>query len=94
MCACSEGCPLYYLPAPRRQARIAAQTPLQVVGGLAVPAEVDGSRLDVDVHQVVDDLALDVVLNAVDEVTASHVDHLDERQLPGRSEPTDECLRG
>lgn len=49
-----------------------------------MPTQVDGSGLDVDVHQVVHDLALDVVLDAVDQVTAAHVDHLDERQLPGR----------
>lgn len=80
-----------HLSAPRRQAGIASQAPLQVVGALPVPTQVDGSGLDVNVHQVVDNLALDVVLDAVDEVTASHVNHLDERQLPGRREQMDEC---
>lgn len=55
-----------------------------------MPTQVDGSGLDVNVHQVVDDLALDVVLDAVDEVPASHIDHLDEGQLPGWREPANE----
>lgn len=72
-----------YLSAVRREARVTAQPPLQVVGTLAVSAQVDGAWLDVDVHQVVDDLALDVILDAVDEVAAPHVYHLDEREVPG-----------
>lgn len=71
-----------YLSAARREAGVAAQPALQVVGALAVSAQVDGARLDVDVHQVVDDLALDVVLDAVDQVAAAHVDHLDEGEVP------------
>ena len=80
-----------HLSAPRRKACVTSQTPLQVVSALAVPTQVDGPGLDVNVHQVVDDLALDVVLDAVDEVPASHVDHLDKRQFPGRREQMDEC---
>lgn len=76
-----RGCP--YLSAPRREARIATQPPLQVVGALPVPTQIDCSGLDVDVHQVVDNLTLDVVLDAVDEVTPPHVYHLDEGQIPG-----------
>lgn len=79
-----------YLSAPRRKACVASQTPLQVVGALPVPTQVDGSGLDMNVHQVVDNLALDVVLDAVDEVTASHIDHLDEGQFPGWRERMDE----
>lgn len=45
-------------------------------------AQVDGTRLHVDVHQVVDDLALDVVLDAVDQEAAPDVDHFDEREVP------------
>lgn len=72
-----------YLSAPRREARVAAQPPLQVVGALAVPTQVDGSGLNVDVHQVVDDLTLDVILDPVDEETPTHVYHLDEGEVPG-----------
>lgn len=79
-----------YLLAPRRKSRVASQAPLQVVGTLAVPTQVDGSGLDVNVHQVVDDLALDVVLDAVDEVAPPHVDHLNEGHFPGWREQTDE----
>ena len=51
-----------------------------------MPTKVDGSGLDVDVHQVVDDLALDVILDAIDEVTPTHIDHLDEGEIPGGQE--------
>lgn len=40
--------------------------------------------MHVDVHEVVDDLALDVVLHPVDKEAASHIHHLDEGQFPGR----------
>lgn len=48
-----------------------------------MPTQVDGSGLDVDVHQVVDDLTLNVILDAVDEVTPTYVYHLDEGQISG-----------
>lgn len=49
-----------------------------------MPTQVDGSGLDVDVHQVVDDLTLDVILDAVDEEPPTHINHLDEGQMPER----------
>ncbi len=52
---------------------------------LAVAAQVDGVLLDVNIHEVVDDLALDVILNAVYQETLAHVDHLDEGQVPERA---------
>lgn len=79
-------CGSSYLPATRREACVTAQPPLQVVSAFSMPAQVDGSGLDVDVHQVVDDLTLDVVLDAVDEVAPSHVYHLNEGELPGGRE--------
>lgn len=82
VCGCS------YLSAPRREACVSAQPALQVVGALPVPTQIDGSGLDVDVHQVVDDLTLDVVLDAVDEVPPPHVYHLDEGVIPGGREHT------
>lgn len=75
-----------YLSAPQREACITAQPPLQVVGALPVPTQIDCSGLDVDVHQVVDNFTLDVVLDAVDKVTPPHVYHLDEGQIPGGRE--------
>lgn len=49
----------------------------------SVPAEVDGVRVYVDVHEVVDNLALDVVLNTVYQEPTAHVHHLDEGQVSG-----------
>lgn len=45
-------------------------------------AQVDGARLHMDVHQVVDDLALDVVLDAVDKEATPDINYLDEREVP------------
>jgi len=42
-----------------------------------VATQVDGARRDVDVHQVVHDAALDVVLDPVHQVPAAHVEDLD-----------------
>lgn len=70
----------------RREACVTAQPPLQVVSALSMSAQVDGSGLDVDVHQVVHNLTLDVVLDAVDEVAPSHVYHLNEGEIPGGRE--------
>lgn len=49
---------------------------------LAVTAQINRPRLHVDVHQVVDDPTLDVVLNTVDQESATNVNHFDERQIP------------
>lgn len=48
-----------------------------------MPAKVDGARVDVDVHEVVDYLALDVILHSVDQKSLAHIYHLDEREIPG-----------
>lgn len=52
--------------------------------GLSVAADVDGVGVHVDVHQVVDDFTLDVILHPVHQETTANVDNLDERQVPGR----------
>lgn len=75
-----------YLSAVDREARVAAQPPLRVVGALSMPTQVDGSGLDVYVHQVIDDLTLDVILDPIDEKPPADVDHLDEGQIPERGE--------
>lgn len=49
---------------------------------LSVPTQVDGVRVHMDVHEVVDNLTLDVVLHPVHQETSAHVHHLDERQVP------------
>lgn len=52
---------------------------------LSVPAQVDGVRMHEDVHEVVDDLALDVVLNTVHQKPTTHVYHLNEGQISGKN---------
>lgn len=47
-----------------------------------MPADVDGVRVHVDVHEVVNDLALDVVLHSVDQEPATHINDLNEGQVP------------
>ena len=76
VCGCS------YLSALRREAGVPPEPSLQVIGALSVPTQVDGSGLDVDVHQVVDDPALDVILDPVDEEPPADIDHLDEGEIP------------
>lgn len=78
------GGPRIYLLAPGRELRVPPEAAFRVVVALSVPTQVDGVRVHVDVHEVVDDLALDVVLHPVDKEAASHVHHLDEGQFPGR----------
>lgn len=59
-----------------RQARISSNPSLDVEVTLPVATQVDGTWSDVDVHQVVDDSALDVVKDAVHQVTTAHVHDL------------------
>lgn len=49
---------------------------------LSVPAEVDGVGVYVDVHEVVHDFTLDVVLHPVDQETTADIDDLDEGEVP------------
>lgn len=53
--------------------------------------QVDGAGLDVDVHQVVDDFTLNVILDPVDEKTAAHVYHFDEGVVSAGGRPTGRC---
>lgn len=66
-----------YLSAPGRETCVATQPSLQVVSALSMPTQVDGSGLDMDVHQVVDNLTLNVVLDVVDKVAPPHIYHFD-----------------
>lgn len=55
-----------------------------------MPAQVDGAGLHVDVHQVVHDAALDVILHTVHQEAPAHIDHLNQRQVPaGGAGPSD-----
>lgn len=75
----SDLCPL------RRQPRVSPDTTHEVELTLAVATQVDGPRRHVDVHEVVDDPALDVVLDPINQVPAAHVEDLDVGQVPAQS---------
>lgn len=66
----------------RRKFCVSSDAALDIVVALSVPAQVDGVRVHVDVHEVVDDLTLDVVLHPVHQEAPAHVHHLDERKVP------------
>lgn len=64
------------------QLRVSPDASLLIVMGLPMAAEVDGVGVYVDVHEVVDNFTLNVILHPVDEETAANVDDLDEGQVP------------
>lgn len=64
------------------QFRVSPDASFLVVMALSVSAEVDGVGVYVDVHEVVHDFTLDVVLHPVYQETAADVDDLDEWQAP------------
>lgn len=74
---------LEHLFASERQLRVSPDACLLVVLALSMPAEVNGMGVYMDVHEVVDDFTLDVVLHPVDQETAADVDDLNEGQVPG-----------
>lgn len=76
-----------------RQFRVPADAALLVVMALAVTAEVDGVGVHVDVHEVVDNFTLDVILHPVDQETAADIDDLDEGQAPVCREDKTQCVR-
>lgn len=79
--------PPTHLGTALRQPRVATDAAHQVELALSVAAEVDGTGRDVNVHQVVDDAALDVVLDPVHQVPAAHIEDLDVGQVSvGRQE--------
>lgn len=46
-----------------------------------MPAQVDGAGCDVDVHEVIHNSALDVILDSVHQVSPTHINDLYEGQL-------------
>lgn len=77
--------PSPYLLAPVGEARVTSNLPLEVELAFTMPTEINGAGLDMDVHQVVNDPALDVILNPVDQEPPANIDDLDERKLPRKS---------
>lgn len=69
-----------------RQARISTDSSFDVEVTLTVATQVDRTWCNVDVHQVVDDSALDVVKDTVHQVTTTHVHDLYVWQIPGARE--------
>lgn len=69
---------------PHREAGVSPNPAQEIELALSVAAQVDGARLDVDVHEVVHDLALDVVLDSVHQEPLAHIYDLDEGKVPGR----------
>lgn len=67
-----------------RKAGVSSDASLEVEFAFTVAAEVDGSWSDMDVHQVVDNSALDVVNDPVHQVTTAHVHDLYKRHVAGR----------
>lgn len=67
---------------PGRQARVSSDASLNVEVTFTVATQVDRAWCDVDVHQVVDDSALDVVKDAVHQVATAHIHDLYVRQVP------------
>lgn len=51
-----------------------------------MPAEVDGAWCDVDVHEVVHDTALDMILDPVYQISGAHVEDLNVGHIPNADE--------
>lgn len=58
---------------------VPSNAPLHVVVALTMPAQVDGVGVHMDVHEVVHNLTLDVVLYTVHQELPTHIHHFDER---------------
>lgn len=71
-----------YLLSSWREARVPSDSTIDVELALAMAAQVDGARRDVNVHEVVDDPALDVVQHPVDQVPLTHVHDFDVGEIP------------
>lgn len=73
-----------HLLSPGRETRVASDSSFNVEVALSVPAQVDGAGRDMDVHEVIHDSALDVVLDSVHQVPPTHINDLYKGQLSKR----------
>lgn len=64
------------------EARVPPDSTLDIELALTVTAQVDGARRDVNVHEVVNDPALDVVQHPVDQVPLTHIHDFDVGEIP------------
>lgn len=69
----------------RGEFSVSSDAAFNIVFALSVPTQVDGVGVHVDVHEVVDNLALDVVLHPVHQETLSHVHNLYKRKVPAEA---------
>jgi len=72
---------LCVLPAVLRKIRIAADLAVQVVHTFAVSSQVDGPGKDVNVHQVVNDPALNVAFVTMDQDLGTRIEDLHETEV-------------
>lgn len=68
-----------YLLSSRGEFSIPSNATLHVVVALTMSAQVDGVGVHMDVHEVVHNLTLDVVLDAVHQELTAYIHHFDER---------------
>lgn len=71
-----------YLFASWSEARVSSDASLDVELALAMAAQVDGARRDVDVHEVVDDPALDMVQHPVHQIALTHIHDFNVGEIP------------
>lgn len=64
------------------QLRVPPEASLLVVMALSMATEVDGVGVHMDVHEVIHDFTLDVILHPIDQEATAHIDDLDEGQAP------------
>lgn len=65
-----------------RKAGVSSNAAQQIQLTLPVPAEVDGARCNVNVHEVVHYTALDMVLNLVHKISRAHIEDLNVGYIP------------
>lgn len=80
-----------YLLSPGREPRVSTDTTFDVQITLSMPAQVDGAGRDVDIHKVVNNSALYVVLNPVHQVPPPHIYDLNERKVPEHTKKQRTC---
>jgi len=71
----------YFFP-PDRQSRVPSYSPFQIEFAFSMSTEVDWPRSHMDVHEVVDNSALDVIHYSVHKVTPSNVHNFNVRKIP------------
>lgn len=83
---------LLHLFAPSCESWVSSDATLDIKLTLAVAAQVDGARRDVDVHEVVDDPALDVVQHPVDQEALTHIHDFNVGEIPKKETKTSNFL--